>query len=107
MHPLCSCYPPLPPLPPQSGGLVTLVGKGTHTGSVAGAGALSVPRPQVGGIRRRAAPSKRQSLAVLLGKQFRRAAGKAEHADGHGIFVGERAGRLGRGGAMHSRVPPS
>ncbi|EFN56099.1 expressed protein [Chlorella variabilis] len=40
------------------------------------------------GVRAGVAPSKRQNLAVLLGKQFRAAAGKAELADGHGLFVG-------------------
>lgn len=64
----------------QSGGLVTLVTKGGH-GACSGGG-------RVEGVRCRVAPSKRQSLAVLLGRQFRRAAGGCRHPGDHGIFVG-------------------
>lgn len=71
----------------QSGGLVTLVSKGKRSG---GAGGLAAaPWLQVAGVRRRVAPSKRQSLAVLLDRQFRRATGpRAQHPGGYGLFVG-------------------
>ena len=72
----------------ESGGLVALVAKGKRVGGGGGGGLGAAPRLQADGVRRCVAPSKRQNLAVLLGKQFRAAAGKAELADGHGLFVG-------------------
>lgn len=60
----------------QSGGLLTLVTKGGAGGG------------RVEGVRCRVAPSKRQSLAVLLGRRFRAAAGGAAHPGDHALFLG-------------------
>lgn len=71
-----SCQVALSPSTPaclQSGGLVTLVAKGGG---------------RVEGVRCRVAPAKRQSLAVLLSRQFKKAAGGASHPGDHGLFIG-------------------